>query len=181
MLNWPVIPSHFNALDALCIMDTVFGGLYILTLPSNSNSKFGFFFFARFANSYFFKGLILGLLHFRAINGPISVGFGYGVNWSALIVYDAFDYAKSHVWFVVVVAVTTTNQAVEALKMLRENRNKFDLVISDVNMPDIDGFKLLELVGLEMDLPVISKFTLLLSWLEMDLELYLSIFWGFVV
>ncbi|KAG4946992.1 hypothetical protein AAZX31_15G194900 [Glycine max] len=51
--------------------------------------------------------------------------------------------------------VTTTNQAVEALKMLRENRNKFDLVISDVNMPDIDGFKLLELVGLEMDLPVI--------------------------
>ncbi|KAG2665133.1 hypothetical protein I3760_16G116000 [Carya illinoinensis] len=51
--------------------------------------------------------------------------------------------------------VTTTNQAVTALKMLRENRNKFDLVISDVNMPDMDGFKLLELVGLEMDLPVI--------------------------
>lgn len=54
-------------------------------------------------------------------------------------------------------AVTTTNQAITALKMLRENKNKFDLVISDVHMPDMDGFKLLELVGLEMDLPVISK------------------------
>ncbi|KAM3321412.1 two-component response regulator ARR12 [Capsicum chacoense] len=51
--------------------------------------------------------------------------------------------------------VTTTSQARTALKMLRENKHRFDLVISDVHMPDMDGFKLLELVGLEMDLPVI--------------------------
>ncbi|CAI9098907.1 OLC1v1035639C1 [Oldenlandia corymbosa var. corymbosa] len=51
--------------------------------------------------------------------------------------------------------VTTTNQARVALEMLRENRDRFDLIISDVHMPDMDGFKLLELVGLEMDLPVI--------------------------
>lgn len=51
--------------------------------------------------------------------------------------------------------VTTASQARSALKMLRENRNRFDLIISDVHMPDMDGFKLLELVGLEMDLPVI--------------------------
>ncbi|KAK3439617.1 hypothetical protein EUGRSUZ_C04050 [Eucalyptus grandis] len=50
---------------------------------------------------------------------------------------------------------TTTSEATVALKMLRDKRNRFDLVISDVNMPDMDGFKLLELVGLEMDLPVI--------------------------
>ncbi|XP_019181982.1 PREDICTED: two-component response regulator ORR22-like isoform X2 [Ipomoea nil] len=51
--------------------------------------------------------------------------------------------------------VTISSQARMALKMLRDNRDRFDLVISDVHMPDMDGFKLLELVGLEMDLPVI--------------------------
>ncbi|XP_010665924.2 two-component response regulator ORR24 isoform X2 [Beta vulgaris subsp. vulgaris] len=51
--------------------------------------------------------------------------------------------------------VTTTSEAITALKMLRDNKNNFDLVISDVHMPDMDGFKLLEFVGLEMDLPVI--------------------------
>ncbi|MQL98822.1 hypothetical protein Taro_031541 [Colocasia esculenta] len=51
--------------------------------------------------------------------------------------------------------VTTCGLARVALDLLRERREKFDIVISDVNMPDMDGFKLLEQVGLEMDLPVI--------------------------
>ncbi|XP_042421506.1 two-component response regulator ORR26-like isoform X1 [Zingiber officinale] len=51
--------------------------------------------------------------------------------------------------------VTTCSLAREALDMLRGRRDRFDIVISDVNMPDMDGFKLLEHVGLEMDLPVI--------------------------
>eukprot|EP00250_Pteridium_aquilinum_P019552 c24473_g3_i1 orf=272-2422(-) len=51
--------------------------------------------------------------------------------------------------------VTTCERAADALKLLRENRDGFDVVISDVHMPDMDGFKLLEDVGLEMDLPVI--------------------------
>ncbi|KAL6506092.1 hypothetical protein OROHE_022621 [Orobanche hederae] len=43
-----------------------------------------------------------------------------------------------------------------ALKLLRDSKDGFDIVMSDVHMPDMDGFKLLEHVGLEMDLPVIS-------------------------
>lgn len=44
-----------------------------------------------------------------------------------------------------------------ALNLLRERKGCFDVVLSDVHMPDMDGYKLLEHVGLEMDLPVISK------------------------
>ncbi|XP_022849310.1 two-component response regulator ARR2-like isoform X1 [Olea europaea var. sylvestris] len=51
--------------------------------------------------------------------------------------------------------VTKCNRAELALNYLRENKNGYDIVISDVHMPDMDGFKLLEYVGLEMDLPVI--------------------------
>jgi two-component response regulator (ARR-B family) len=60
-----------------------------------------------------------------------------------------------------VLPVTTCGRATEALELLREDKDKFDLVISDVYMPDMNGFKLLELVGLEMDLPVISKLLLI--------------------
>lgn len=39
-------------------------------------------------------------------------------------------------------AVTTAAHVETALKMLREGKDQFDLVISDVHMPDMDGFML---------------------------------------
>lgn len=54
-------------------------------------------------------------------------------------------------------AATVTTKATEALEMLRKNKESYDIVITDVEMPDMNGFKLLEIIGLEMDMPVISK------------------------
>ncbi|KAL1348868.1 hypothetical protein AAHE18_07G111300 [Arachis hypogaea] len=59
--------------------------------------------------------------------------------------------------------VTATTQSRKAIEMLRENK-----VISDVHMPGIDGFQLLELVGLEMDLPLRSKFKAAVYHLGLD-------------
>jgi two-component response regulator (ARR-B family) len=51
--------------------------------------------------------------------------------------------------------VTACSKAEEALKILREKKDEFDIVLSDVHMPDMDGFKLLELIQFELDLPVL--------------------------
>ncbi|KAH6823234.1 response regulator 11 [Perilla frutescens var. hirtella] len=51
--------------------------------------------------------------------------------------------------------VTICNLAQEALDLLEKRKDGFDIVISDVNVPDMDGFMFLEQVGLKMDLPVI--------------------------
>ena len=63
--------------------------------------------------------------------------------------------------------VTTVTEAETALDMLRERKGRddqFDMVISDVFMAGIDGFKLLEIINLEMDIPVISKALLKLTY-----------------
>ncbi|CDP18324.1 unnamed protein product [Coffea canephora] len=51
--------------------------------------------------------------------------------------------------------VTATTKAAEAIEMLRKNKDSYDIVITDVMRSDMDVFKLLEIIGLEMDIPVI--------------------------
>ena len=52
--------------------------------------------------------------------------------------------------------VTTADGGNAALALLRADGSAFDIVLSDVQMPDVDGFRLMELVALELDVPVIS-------------------------
>jgi two-component response regulator ARR-B family len=47
--------------------------------------------------------------------------------------------------------------ALEILRARKDHADQFNLVITDVHMPEMDGFKLLEVISLEMDIPVISN------------------------
>ncbi|CAA0841964.1 Two-component response regulator ARR2 [Striga hermonthica] len=55
--------------------------------------------------------------------------------------------------------VSTAEGAITALRILRDNNSRIDLVISEVDLPDMDGFVLLKEVSLRMDIPVV-----LVSW-----------------
>ena len=60
-----------------------------------------------------------------------------------------------YLFFIVPTTVTSTTSSVTALEYLRTKKEEFDIVLSDVHMPDIDGFKLLEQIALEIDIPVL--------------------------
>ncbi|KAL3650668.1 hypothetical protein CASFOL_007071 [Castilleja foliolosa] len=51
--------------------------------------------------------------------------------------------------------VTSVTSGKTALQILRQNKTEFDLVMSEVHLPDMDVFKLLEEVTLRMDIPVV--------------------------
>ncbi|KAJ4718646.1 Two-component response regulator [Melia azedarach] len=51
--------------------------------------------------------------------------------------------------------ITTCSQATTALNLLRKKKGYFDVVISDIHMPNVDGYKFLEHIRLEINLPVI--------------------------
>ena len=48
------------------------------------------------------------------------------------------------------------------IRLTRIKEEEFDMVITDAHMPEMDGFKLLEFIDLEMDLAVINNKTLLI-------------------
>lgn len=54
-----------------------------------------------------------------------------------------------------VVTMSNGREALEELKAKQNTPEQYDLVLSDVYMPDMDGFKLLEGIGLDLEVPVI--------------------------
>ncbi|OMO60710.1 hypothetical protein CCACVL1_23933 [Corchorus capsularis] len=96
-----------------------------------------------------------GSSSFRGVETVISDQFPAGLR--VLVVDDDITCLRivEHMLRRCLYNVTTCSQAKVALNLLRERKGCFDVILSDVYMPDMDGYKLLEHVGLEMDLPVI--------------------------
>lgn len=44
-----------------------------------------------------------------------------------------------------------------ALDLLREQKQNFDLVMTDIHMPEMNGIQLLQAIVPEIDIPVVSK------------------------
>ena len=56
------------------------------------------------------------------------------------------------------ISVVTVNSAQDALTTLRTRSNFFHLIVTDVHMPEMDGFEFQRLVHEEFHLPVVSKY-----------------------
>lgn len=52
----------------------------------------------------------------------------------------------------------TVKNANDALSILGVSGNSFDLVITNVRMPEMNGFQLQEQITNEFDIPVVCKF-----------------------
>jgi CheY-like chemotaxis protein len=56
-----------------------------------------------------------------------------------------------------VTAVLEPERALELFREMKSRVDQFDLVITDLHMPGMNVFELMELIHVEMDIPVIRK------------------------
>lgn len=55
-------------------------------------------------------------------------------------------------------SVVTVRNPIDALAILRKEKYSFDLVVTDLHMPQMNGLELQKLVHEEFELPVISEY-----------------------
>ncbi|GMH12508.1 hypothetical protein Nepgr_014349 [Nepenthes gracilis] len=90
-------------------------------------------------------------------NGPVAAG-----RWKVLVV----DYDETCLLLLEKMMqscgfeVTKCRYAKEALSVLEDRRNRFDVVVSELQLPDMDGYELLRRIGFDMDLPIIMMSTM---------------------
>jgi hypothetical protein len=91
----------------------------------------------------------------RKVESVSNESYSTGIAWSNRDGEESRFYScHTSLYFL---SVRTCGRATKSRELPMEDGNKFDAVISEVYMPTMDGSKCLELAGLEMDLPIISK------------------------
>ncbi|KAM7484603.1 hypothetical protein LguiA_000612 [Lonicera macranthoides] len=53
--------------------------------------------------------------------------------------------------------LTTTELASAALSMIQDRKGQYDLVIAEINMPEMHGFIFLKRILLQFDIPIICE------------------------
>jgi len=62
------------------------------------------------------------------------------------------------------------------MAFLMKNKHEIDLVIWDFHMPDINGLDALNIIGKQMDLPVVSKYISLINYTNIFYCILLDIY-----
>lgn len=57
----------------------------------------------------------------------------------------------------IIVAVATFSDAPDALNYVLENKDRIDVILVDVHLPNMDGYEFLKHINKEIDIPVISE------------------------
>lgn len=57
----------------------------------------------------------------------------------------------------IIVAVATFSDAPDALNYVLENKDRIDVILVDVHLPNMDGYEFLKHATKEINVPIISK------------------------
>lgn len=59
--------------------------------------------------------------------------------------------------------VVTATHATEAMRILREREDELDLILTEILLPDMDKYELLETMGEISSIPIVSKYPALFT------------------